>query len=69
MFPWMIQNIATILISAALVFVVAAVIAGMIRGKKRGKSSCGCGCAGCQAGSCRAMNDVYHPAKPETLEK
>ncbi|MDE6600996.1 MAG: FeoB-associated Cys-rich membrane protein [Lachnospiraceae bacterium] len=60
MLTWIIGNMATIIISAVLLLVVAAVIISMVRGKRKGKSSCGCGCAGC------AMNGACHPAKPET---
>ena len=69
MLTWLMENMATIIISAVLLLVVAAVIAGMARGKKKGKSACGCGCASCPAGSCCSMNDACHPAKPETLQK
>ncbi len=55
MLIWLMENMATIIISAVLVFVVAAIIVNMIRGKRKGKSSCGCGCAGC------AMNGACHP--------
>lgn len=63
MLAWLMENMATIIISAVLVLLVAAVIASMVRGKRKGKSSCGCGCAGC------AMNGACHPAKPEALRK
>lgn len=63
MLTWIMENMATIIISAVLIFVVAAVIASMVRSKRKGKSSCGCGCAGC------AMNGACHPAEPETLRK
>lgn len=63
MLTWIMENMATIIISAILLLMVAVVIASMVRGKKKGKSSCGCGCAGC------AMNGACHPAKPETLRK
>ena len=57
MFAWITGNIATILICAALIAVVAVVIAGLVRDKKKGRSSCGCGCASCpMSGSC-------HPPK------
>ena len=57
MFAWISENIATILICAALIAIVAAIICGMVRSKKTGKSSCGCGCADCpMSGSC-------HPKK------
>lgn len=38
---------ATIIISLALAAVVASIIAGMVKNKKAGKSSCGCGCENC----------------------
>lgn len=63
MLTWLMENMATIIVSVVLVLVVAAVIAGMVRGKRKGKSSCGCRCAGC------AMNGACHPANPETLRK
>ena len=69
MLTWIMGNMATIIISTVLLLVVAAVIAGMVRGKRKGKSSCGCGCASCPAGSRCAMNGACHPAKPETLHK
>lgn len=63
MLTWLMENMATIIISAVLVLVTAAILVSMIRGKRKGKSSCGCGCAGC------AMNGACHLAKPETLRK
>ncbi len=63
MLTWLMENMATIIISAVLVLVVAAILVSMVRGKRKGKSSCGCGCAGC------AMNGACHPAKRETLQK
>lgn len=69
MFTWLMENMATIIISAVLIFVVAAIIVSMVRGKKKGKSSCGCGCGSCPQGSLCAMNGACHPPKPETLQK
>ncbi len=57
MFTWISGNIATIIICAFLLAVVAAVIGKMVRDKKKGKSSCGCGCANC------AMNGACHSKK------
>ena len=55
MLTWISENIATILICAALIAIVAAIIGSMLRNKKQGKSSCGCGCAGCPMnGSCHS---------------
>lgn len=63
MLTWIMGNMATIIISAVLLLVVAAVIVSMVRGKRKGRSSCGCGCAGCPAGSCCAANDACHSEK------
>ena len=50
------DNIATVIICAVLIAVVAAIIVGMAKNRKKGKSSCGCGCAGCPMnGSCRRV--------------
>lgn len=57
MIAWISENIATILICAVLLVIVAAVIAGIVRDKKNGKSSCGCGCANCpMSGECNKKN-------------
>ena len=42
---WLAANLSTIIITAVLVLVVGLVIRKLIKDKKRGKSSCGCGCA------------------------
>lgn len=63
MLTWIMGNISTIVVSAVLILAVAAAITSMVHDKRKGKSSCGCGCAGC------AMNGACHPAKPETLRK
>ncbi len=55
MLAWISGNIATIIICAALITIVAVVIACMVRSKKKGKSSCGCGCANCALhGNCHS---------------
>lgn len=41
------ENIGTAATGAVLLAVVAAIIRSMIKNKKEGKSSCGCGCEGC----------------------
>ncbi|NCB63616.1 MAG: FeoB-associated Cys-rich membrane protein [Clostridia bacterium] len=48
---WLIENLATILISLALVAVVTAIVVDLIRKKREGKSSCGCGCSSCPSSS------------------
>lgn len=57
MFTWISENIGTIFIGAILAAAVAAVIVHMVRNKKKGRSSCGCGCSGC------TMNGSCHPKK------
>ena len=55
MLTWLGENFATIIICAVLIAVVAAIIVRMVKNKKKGKSSCGCGCADCTAGgSCHS---------------
>lgn len=51
MLTWIWENIATIIICIALLLIVTGIIAGMIRDKRKGKSSCGCGCASCPMSS------------------
>lgn len=53
MLAWIAENLATIIICLVLAVIVAAIIIGLLRNKKKGKSSCGCNCAHCaMAGSC-----------------
>ena len=47
MFQWLAENMATIVVFFVLIAVVTAILVSMARGKKNGKSSCGCGCEGC----------------------
>jgi len=50
---WLTENIGTIVIAFALVCVVAIIVVNMIRNKRAGKSSCGCGCSDCpMSGKC-----------------
>lgn len=53
MLSWIVNNLATILITLVLVAVVAAIVIGLRRSHRKGKSTCGCNCAHCaMAGSC-----------------
>ena len=55
MFQWLANNIWTIIICAVLIAVVTAIIVGMVKKKKQGKSVV-CNCGSCQSspmsGSC-----------------
>ena len=53
MFEWIAENWATLVVGAAVLTIVALAVIHLIRNKKAGKSSCGCGCANCpMSGSC-----------------
>lgn len=53
MLLWLKTNLATILICAALAVIVALIIYRLIKNKKEGKTTCGCGCENCaMSGAC-----------------
>ena len=54
MFSWLCQNIATIIVCAVLIAIVALIIVYLRRKKKNGSNcSCGCGCENCAlSGQC-----------------
>lgn len=47
MFTWIAQNAATLILSALLIGVLALVVRKLVRDRRAGKSSCGCGCDSC----------------------
>ena len=47
MLSWIGANIGSILICLVLLAVVALILRSLLRQKKQGKSSCGCGCSSC----------------------
>ena len=55
MFSWITENLGTILITLVLLVIVGAIVAPLLKNRKKGKSSCGCGCAHC------AMHGQCHP--------
>ena len=58
------NNLATILISAALLAIVCLIITSMIQSRKRGKGSCSCGgCSGCGQSAC-SQNKTTHDSSP-----
>ncbi|MEF9988726.1 MAG: FeoB-associated Cys-rich membrane protein [Christensenella sp.] len=55
MLSWISSNIATILITLALIGIVIGIVAVMRKDKKKGKSSCGGFCGHCpMAGKCHS---------------
>ena len=57
MLSWIGANMGSILICLVLLAVVALILRSLLRQKKQGESSCGCGCADC------AMHGSCHSAK------
>lgn len=52
---WLIANGGSVAVGVVVLAVIAAIVAGMIKNRKKGKSTCGCGCASCAlAGQCHA---------------
>lgn len=59
---WLIENFGTIVAGVILVAIIGLVLYNMIRNKKKGMSSCGCGCSDCPAaGAC-------HKAERKSME-
>ena len=58
MFKWLSENWATCLVIAAIAVLVALIIIKMIKDRRAGKSTCGCGCASCpMSGSCNKAGE------------
>ncbi|MCR4814193.1 MAG: FeoB-associated Cys-rich membrane protein [Lachnospiraceae bacterium] len=47
MITWIVSNIGTIVVALIVAGVLTAIVISVVRDKKAGKSSCGCGCANC----------------------
>lgn len=53
MLAFLTENIGTIIVLAVLAVIVCAIVIKMIKDKKNGKNSCGCGCENCpSSGMC-----------------
>lgn len=63
MFEFIKENLATIIISLMLICLVAVIIHSRISDKKKGKSSCGCGCAGCPSAAMCHKAKAYNKNK------
>ncbi len=56
---WISANIGTIIVVLLVAAVVALAVWSMVRDKRKGKSSCGCGCSGCpMSGKCHPTADA-----------
>ena len=57
MLTWLSQNLAATAVSAVLIAIVVLIIVKLVRDRRAGKSSCGCGCANCALhGKCHGQN-------------
>ena len=53
MLAWLANNTATNLITFVLIAVVTVIVVHLVKNKKKGQSSCGCGCQDCpMSGAC-----------------
>ena len=53
MLDWLANNIGTIAVGAVVAAIVTVIIVFMVKDKKQGKTTCGCGCKDCpMAGKC-----------------
>ena len=59
---WLQQNLGTVLVSAVILLILAAITVYEVRKKKSGKGGCSCGCGGC------AMRELCHPQKQEKTD-
>ena len=64
MFTFILDNMATIIVSLVLAGVAALIISKMVKNKKEGKSSCSCG----SCGSCAAGCSCHSAASKHTSE-
>lgn len=56
MLQWFSANAGTLVLCILLLAVVALIVWSLLRQRKQGKSSCGCGCAHCAMhGSCHSQ--------------
>lgn len=54
MLAWLAANLGTIVVTLILIGIVTAIIVKMVKDKKQGNGSCGCGCEHCAMhGKCR----------------
>lgn len=59
MIEFIVNNLGTIIVAMIIAVIVAIVISLMVRNRKAGKSSCGCGCGDCPLnGKCHSADSV-----------
>lgn len=53
MIGFIVDNLATILLSAVIFGLFIGIIVKLVRDRRKGKSSCGCDCGHCSLSDCR----------------
>ena len=59
MWIWLQNNAGTLVVGLLVAGIAVGLVCKLVRDKRQGKSSCGCGCEGC------ALKDKCHPDKTE----
>lgn len=57
MLAWLQLNLGTVVVVLALLLIVALAVWKLLKNKRTGQTSCGCGCEHC------ALRDKCHPTK------
>jgi len=58
-FAWLSANLLTVILSILIAVLFLLTVIHLIRSRKQGKSTCGCGCAGCpHSGACHNASDA-----------
>lgn len=53
MLVWIADNAGTVIVALALLGIVCGIVIKLVKNRKEGKSSCGCGCEHCaMSGTC-----------------
>ena len=56
---WLSANLLTVILSILIAVLFVLTIVHLVRSRKQGKSTCGCGCAGCpHSGACHDISQT-----------
>ena len=70
MTEWFAENRGTIIVFLIVAFCVALVIRKLVRDRRKGKLSCGCGCANCAMhGMCHMTNCLKKSADIKNIKE
>ncbi len=63
MLEFLMSNLATIIVSILLLAIVGLIVRKLVRDRKKGKNTCGCGCKDCPSAS------LCHPPSANKTQK